>query len=416
MIFSAAEWSLALRYLRARREEGSLSIMAAFSLIGIALGVGTLIVVMAVMGGFKIELLDRIVGINGRLAVIGPEQGIGDYAGLVTRLHAARFVKAAIPVVEGQGILAMNGKTQGVLVRGMRLEDLPQSFLAKGLETGKLADLDDKHRIIVGRPLLDKFDLKVGDQITLFSSQTIATPLGLLPRTGRFQIVGAFEIGMYEYDTRMIVMSIDAAQALFNLPDAASMIEIYTLPGARLDETEQDAAYVAGPSNVVVNWEKSNAGFFAVVQTQANVLFLILTLIIVVAAFNIVSSLFILVRTKTAEIGVLRTIGAGQGTIMRVFLLAGLILGGLGTVLGVVLGILFADNIEAIRQFVQRQLGSNVDLFSAKLYFLTRLPAVVDCGTVAAVAAIALALTLAAALYPAWRAGRLDPLAALRDE
>jgi lipoprotein-releasing system permease protein len=238
----------------------------------------------------------------------------------------------------------------------------------------------------------------------------------LLPRTGRFQIVGAFDIGMYDYDTRMIVMSIDAAQAFFDLPDAASMIEIYTLPNARVNETEEDVAYVAGPSNVVVNWEKSNAGFFAVVQTQANVLFLILTLIILVAAFNIVSSLFILVRTKTAEIGVLRTIGAGQGTVMRVFLLAGLILGGLGTVLGVVLGVLFADNIEAIRQFVQRQLGNNVDLFSAKLYFLTKLPAVVDYATVAAVAAIALGLTLLAALYPAWRAGRLDPLAALRDE
>ncbi len=414
MIFSPAEWSLALRYLRARREEGSLSIVAGFSLIGIALGVATLIIVMSVMGGFRVELLDRIVGINGQLAVVGGEAGIADYDAAATRLKALSGVTGVIPMVEGQGILAQNGRTQGVLVRGIRAADLPGSFVAKNLKDGKLADFSSKSRIIVGRQLLVAFNLKLGDEITLISSQTIATPLGLLPRTGRFQIVGAFEIGMYEYDTRMIVMSLEAAQSFFNLPNAASMIEIRADKNVAVATLERQVLQQTSPVNLVVNWERSNSGFFALVETQANVLFLILTLIILVAAFNIVSSLFILVRTKTAEIGVLRTIGAGRGTVMRVFLLAGLILGGVGTLAGVIIGILFASNIEAIRQLLQKQLG--VELFSAKLYFLTKLPAVVNYGTVAIVAAIALALTLLAALYPSWRAGKLDPLAALRDE
>jgi lipoprotein-releasing system permease protein len=412
MIFSAAEWSLALRYLRARREEGSLSIVAGFSLVGIALGVATLIIVMSVMGGFKIELLDRILGINGRLAVISGEAGMPNFDALAARLKQVPGVTATIPLVEGQGILAQNGHTQGVLVRGIRASDAQAAQIA--LKQGRLSDFGEKTRVIVGQQLLDAFGLKVGDEITLISSQTIATPLGLLPRTGRFQIVGAFEIGMYEYDTRLIYMSLEAAQGFFNLPNAATMVEIRTDKNADIALLERQVVLQAGPAGVVVNWERSNSGFFAVVQTQSNVLFLILTLIILVAAFNIVSSLFILVRTKTAEIGVLRTIGAGRGTIMRVFLLAGLILGGLGTIAGVILGVAFASNIETLRQWLQGLL--KVDLFSAKLYFLTRLPAVVDYGTVAVVAFMALALTLLAALYPSWRAATLDPLAALRDE
>ncbi len=413
MIFSPAEWSLALRYLRARREEGSLSIMAGFSLIGIALGVATLIIVMAVMGGFRSELLDRIIGINGRLAVIGGETGIADFDGLTQRLVRIPHVDAAVPLVEGQGILAQNGHTQGVLVRGVRASDAP-TLLQQTLKQGALTDFGDKRNVIVGQPLLETFNLKVGDNITLISSQTIDTPLGTMPRTQLFHIVGAFEIGMYEYDTRLIYMSLDAAQTFFNLPNAATMIEIRAGSSVDIASMEREVVRQVGASGLVVNWERSNQGFFAVVQTQANVLFLVLSLIILVAAFNIVSSLFILVRTKTAEIGVLRTIGAGQGTIMCVFLLAGLMLGGIGTIAGVILGVAFAANIETLRQWLQKLL--NVELFSAKLYFLTKLPAVVDYGTVALVAVISLVLTLLAALYPSWRAAKLDPLAALRDE
>ncbi len=413
MIFSPAEWSLALRYLRARREEGSLSIMAGFSLVGIALGVATLIIVMAVMGGFRVELLNRILSLNGQLGVIGGEAGIANYDALIERLVRIPHVDAAVPIVEGQGFLAQSGRSQGVLVRGLRGGDA-KAVLQNSLKLGSLEDFGGKRSIIVGQPLLDKFNLKIGDDITLISSQTIATPLGLLPRTNSFQIVGAFQIGMYEYDTRLIYMSLDAAQNFFNLPNAATMIEIRAGNDVDIAAMENEVVRQAGSTGLVINWQRSNQGFFAVVQTQANVLFLILTLIILVAAFNIVSSLFILVRTKTAEIGVLRTIGAGRGTIMRVFLLAGLILGGVGTIAGVILGVAFALNIETLRQGLQSLIKT--DLFSAERYGLTKLPAVIDPGTVIVVAVIALVLTLLAALYPSWRAAKLDPLAALRDE
>lgn len=411
---AAVEWMLALRYLGARRQEGTLSLIAGFSLVGIALGVATLIVVMSVMGGFQQELLGRILALNGRLAVLSGDQGIRDYRAEVARLAEVDGVVGVTAIVEGQGIATSGARTQGILARGISGEDLGRrDFIAGSMVAGDLKDFTGKRAVVVGQRLLDLLELKIGDDLTLISSQMIATPLGLLPRTARMTIVASFELGMYEYDTRFVFMPLEAAQSLFNLPDRVTQLEIRTAGNVPIRALEEELVLRSNRYGVVVNWERSNQGFFSVVRTQASVLFLILTLIIVVAAFNIVSSLFILVKTKSAEIGILRTIGASRGTINRVFVLAGLILGGIGTLAGTVIGVLFSANIEAIRQALQSMLG--VELFSAKLYLLTELPSVIGVGDVLAIVAMALALSLLAGLYPAWRAGRLDPIDALKD-
>jgi len=410
----AVEWMLALRYLGARREAGTLSLIAGFSLVGIALGVATLIVVMSVMGGFQQELLGRILTLNGRLAVLSGDQGISDYAPKVQELKQIPGVVGVTPILEGQGIATSGAKTQGILARGISAEDLSRrDFIAGHITGGDLKNFTGKRSVVVGQGLLDVLGLKVGDDITLISSQTIATPLGLLPRTARLTIVGSFQLGMYEYDTRFVFMPLEAAQALFGFPDRITQIEVRTAGNVSLTTIERQMVERAGSYGTVVNWERSNQGFFAVVRTQASVLFLILALIIVVAAFNIVSSLFILVKTKSAEIGILRTIGASRATINRVFIIAGLIVGGIGTLAGTIIGVLFSANIETIRQWLQSLLG--VELFSAKLYLLTELPSVIGAGDVVAIVVMALVLSLLAGLYPAWRAGRLDPIDALKD-
>lgn len=411
---AAVEWMLALRYLGARREEGSLSLIAGFSLVGIALGVATLIVVMSVMGGFQQELLGRILTLNGRLAVLSGDQGIADYPAKVDQLRQIKGVVSATPILEGQGIATSGSKTQGILARGISAEDLARrDFIAGHMTAGDLKNFTGKRSIVVGQGLLDVLGLKIGDDVTLISSQTVATPLGLLPRTARLTIVGAFELGMYDYDTRFVFMPLEAAQALFGFPDRITQIEIRTAGNVPLAQIEREIVDKTRGYGIVANWERSNQGFFVVVRTQASVLFLILALIIVVAAFNIVSSLFILVKTKSAEIGILRTIGASRGTINRVFVIAGLIVGGVGTVAGTIIGVLFSANIETIRQWLQSLLG--VELFSAKLYLLTELPSVIAIGDVVAIVGMALILSLLAGLFPAWRAGRLDPIDALKD-
>ena len=406
---------MAARYLRARRSEGFISVIAWFSLIGIALGVATLIIVMSVMNGFRAELLDRILGLNGHATVQDLQGGFEDYASAADRLKRVPGVLAADPLVEGQVMAMANGQAVGALVRGLRPGDLAERQLIVGnLKAGSLRDFGPRDGVLVGTRLAFRLGLRVGDQITVVAPLSNVTPFGAVPRTKSYPIAALFEVGMYEYDSSFVFVPLEAAQVFFRTGDRVSGIEVFVDRPDRIAAMRLRLEEALDRPVRVIDWQRANSHFFTALQVERNVMFLILTLIILVAAFNIVSSLIMLVKDKTRQIAILRTMGATRGSIQRVFFLAGASIGCIGTLLGLVLGVAFCANIETLRQGLERLTGT--ELFAAEIYFLSRLPAKLDPVEVATVVGMALVLSFLATLYPAWRAARLDPVDALRYE
>ncbi len=414
-MFSPFERMVAMRYLRARRKEGFISVIAGFSLLGIALGVATLIIVMSVMNGFRHELLGRILGLNGHLTMEAYQGPLPDYDRLTEELRQLPMVKMADPLVQGQAMVTVKDRAVGAVVRGMRPEDVKaRAIFASNIKEGSLDRFHGEDVVIIGRRMAEGLGVGVGDQITLISPQSTATLIGLIPRIKAYEVVGIFEIGMSEYDSGFVFMPLEAAQLYFKMPGAASDIEI------TVDDPDRIAAAVdaiqakIGGNYRFIDWQQANSSFFGAIQVERNVMFLILTLIIVVAAFNIISGQIMLVKDKGRDIAILRTMGATRGMIMRIFLLSGASIGVLGTGLGFGFGLAFADNIEQIRQWLQGLLHTR--LFPEEIYFLSQLPAIVDPGEVTTVVVMSLTLSLLATLYPSWRAARLDPVEALRYE
>jgi len=416
-VFSPVERMLAFRYLRARKQEGFVSVVAGFSFLGILLGVGTLIIVMSVMNGFRQELLGRILGLNGHLGLYGSAGPIPDYEALAARVRGLPGVVAATPIVEGQ-VLATGdrGGGVGVLVRGIAPADLKTKALVAGnIRGGSLDGFEGNDAAVIGTRLAQRLGIQLGGRITLISPEGQVTAFGTVPRLRAYRVAALFEVGMYEYDSSFVFLPIDAAQAYFRTGEAASQVEVFVEDPVRIERAVAGLRIALQGQNLrLVDWQQSNSSFFNAVQVERNVMFLILTLIILVAAFNIVSSMIMLVKEKGRDIAVLRTMGATRGTILRVFLLCGSVIGVLGTLVGTGVALLFCRNIESIRQWLQGLTGT--ELFSAEIYFLSRLPAIVDWGEVTTVVAMGLGLSLAATVYPALRASRLDPVEALRYE
>ena len=414
MIFGAFERMVAFRYLRARRQEGFVSVIAIFSLLGIALGVATLIIVMSVMNGFRADLLGRILGLNGDLAVYALSGGLPDFDAAAQKLRAVPGVTRVTPLVEGQVMATSDAGAAGALVRGIRPEDLRSlPLLANRIIQGSLADFRDDG-VAVGDRLARRLGVTVGSPITVISPQGTATAFGTMPRVKTYQVVALFNVGMYEYDNSFIYAPLAAAQLFFRLPEEVSSLEVFVDDSDRVREERRLIATALDGQVRIVDWQQANSSLFNAVEIERNVMFLILTLIIVVAAFNIISSMIMMVKDKGRDIAILRTMGASRAMILRIFMLSGASIGILGTIAGFVLGVVFTNNIEAIREGLQRIIGT--DLFAAEIYFFTRIPARIDTGEVAAVVAMALALSFLATLYPSWRAARLDPVEALRYE
>ncbi|NQV83316.1 MAG: lipoprotein-releasing ABC transporter permease subunit [Rhodospirillales bacterium] len=406
---------MAFRYLRARRQEGFISVIAWFSLLGIALGVATLIIVMAVMNGFRQELLTRILGINGHLSVYGQTSEIRDFDPIAERLRKVGGVRIVTPLIEGQVMVTARGVAQGAVVRGIRPEDLKRrTIIADNIKKGSLDAFGGATSIIIGGRLAQKMGVGVGDKITLISPKGNATAFGTVPRMRAYTVAAIFQIGMYEYDSSFIFMPLETAQVYFKHPGAVSNLEVFVDDPDDAIAIGRDISKTLKGAARIHDWQRVNASFFNAIQVERNVMFLILTLIILVAAFNIVSSLIMLVKDKGKDIAILRTMGATRGTIMRVFFIAGASVGTIGTLAGFGLGLAFSTNIESIRQGIQGLTGT--DLFAAEIYFLSQLPAVVDPGEVFAVVLMGLGLSFLATLYPAWRAAKIDPAEALRYE
>ncbi|WP_431281210.1 lipoprotein-releasing ABC transporter permease subunit [Humitalea sp. 24SJ18S-53] len=418
-MFGPFERAIAFRYLRARKGERFVSVIAIFSLVGIALGVATLIIVMSVMNGFRAELLGRILGLNGHLGVYAQAgSSLTDFDPVVARLRMLPGVVSATPIVEGQVLFTSEyGGAAGGIARGIRPEDLrAKAVIADNIRIGSLAQFEGDDVIVIGTRLAQRLRLTVGDRISLVSPQGRTTVIGTVPRVRAYRIVGLFEAGMAEYDGGYVFLPLAAAQIFFQTPNAVTQVEVFVTDPSRVRAVTREIlrAFADGPAIRVLDWQDANSAFFNAVQVERNVMFLILTLIIIVAAFNIVSSLIMLVKDKGRDIAILRTVGATQGAILRIFLLCGASVGVLGTATGALIGLVFCRYIEDIRQFLQSLSGT--ELFSAEIYFLTRLPAVVDPNEVTQVILMGLGLSLLATVYPSWRAARTDPVVALRNE
>ena len=416
LFFSPVERMLAARYVRSRRAEGFISVIAWFSLAGITLGVATLIIVMSVMNGFRAELIGRILGLNGHVAVYAVQSsGIKDFDKLALSLAEMPTVIAVTPQIEGQAMVTANEVNVGAVIRGVRWSDLAvRKPLWNSLDEAEIAGFRDKGGVLIGRALSFKLGLKPGDALTLTSAKGEVTAFGTLPKRQRFEIAGIFDVGMHEYDSSFVFMPLAVAGDFFGLGDKASGLEIYTSDPQNISGLREMIVADLKSGLRAFDWLERNRSFINALRVERNVMFLILTLIILVAAFNIVSSMIMLVRSKNADIAVLRTMGASGGSIMRIFLMTGASIGLVGTVSGTVLGLLFCWKIGSIQHFIEQWSGA--ELFAAEIYFLSTLPAKIDPSEVGLVIAMAVGLSFLASLYPAWRASRIAPAEALRYE
>jgi lipoprotein-releasing system permease protein len=417
-MFGPFERMVAGRYLRARKGERFVSIIAIFSLVGIALGVATLIVVTSVMSGFQVELVSRILGVNGHITVEAyAGQKLDDYQKLVTQVRSLPNVATVTPMLDGQALLSTEGGgARGGLVRGISLDDLRAlKPIGDHILAGSLSDFTGDDAIVVGVGLANAYRLRVGGSLTVISPEGAATAFGTIPRVRAYKVVAVFDAGLNDYNSSVVFLPLPAAQVFFQKPNAVTGLEI------RLDDADEVSAVgrelaplIQGRPVYVRDWRHANDTIIGVLQVQKDTMFIVLGMIVLVAAFNVVSSLIMLVKDKRSDIAVLRTIGASGSSIMRIFLMCGAFVGVSGTLIGTLIGVVFCRNIVAVQHFVETITGGRV--FDASVFMLSELPDTVDWNDVVRVVALGLALSLLATLYPSWRAAKTDPVEALRHE
>jgi lipoprotein-releasing system permease protein len=413
--FSMFEWMLAGRYLRARRKEGFISVIAGFSFLGIMLGVATLIIVMAVMNGFRHDLFEKIMGLNGHVIVHKIGEPFEDYAEVAAKLSKVPGVVSALPLIEGQVMVSSNIQALGGLVRGIDEKGLKSlKLVSKNLKYGTLDGFDGQTGIAIGAKLANSLRVGLGDTVTLVSPRGATTPFGTAPRSKPYVISALFELGMSEYDRMMIFMPLAEAQKYFAKGGEVDVLELVVDKPENVDEYDAAIKIAGGPTINVSDWRQRNESFFNVLAVERNVMFIILSLIILVAAMNIISGMMMLVKDKGRDIAVLRTMGATKGAVMRVFLITGASIGIVGTLAGLILGVAFCWNIESIKNFVAWVTGATI--FDPNIYYLTKLPAEIDVHETAGIVLMALVVSILATLYPSWKASKLDPVEALRYE
>jgi lipoprotein-releasing system permease protein len=426
--FAGFEWMLAGRYLRARRREGFISVISLFSFLGILLGVATLIVVMAVLNGFRAELLDKILGFQGHASVYHSDVSpVQDYQELQDRISKIPGVTRAVALVEGQAMASSLRNNTGALVRGIsetdiqKLPSLNNDNLRTALKEPGIPDEQSSFKgfdvaggVAIGERMAWRHQLGLGSNITIISPEGPDTVVGNTPRIRDYPVVAIFKVGMSDYDENIIYMPLKEAQEYFVMDEGVTQIEVMVDNPDAIDSMRMALMDVAGENMQVQTWKERNMTFFNALAVERNVMFLVLTMIILVAALNIISGLIMLVKDKGRDIAILRTMGATRGAIQRVFFLTGAAIGVAGTLGGFVVGLLICLNTERIRQFISWVSG--VDPFNPELYYLSQLPAKMDSWQTFSIVLMAMGLSFAATLYPSWRAARLDPVEALRYE
>jgi lipoprotein-releasing system permease protein len=414
MIFGPFERLLAGRYLRARRTEGFVSVIAFFSLAGMTLGVGTLIVVMSVMGGFRTEFVSKILGLKPHIEIMG-NGPVQDYEDVRAKVKGIPGVIEVTPMVEGQALLTLNGYATGLVVKGLSAEDFKAQPAYAGHIVSGSADDFAEDKVAIGLDLAARLSLRVGDSITLLSPKLTSTPFGSMPRKGTFTVGIIFNPGLSQFSSGLMLMPLEAAQTFFQTGEGVTEVGVNIADPENAIVSAHVAIFEAlGERYRVLDWTEENQLYLNTLDTEKSTMFLILTLIIIVAAFNIISSLIMLVKDKNADIAILRTMGATRGMVMRIFFMAGAAIGALGSALGVVIAVLFVKYIEDVRHLLERIFHR--DLFPPELYLFSQIPAKIDWFQVSYVVVIALALSFIFSIIPAWRASRVDPVEALRYE
>ncbi len=415
-MFSRLEFFIAFRYLKAKRKEKFISITSYFSLIGITLGVATLIIVMSVMNGFREELVGKIIGINAHISVFPKEESAYNYNDLI-KLIVDEDVAHFSPIVEGQAMIINNSKVLGVIVKAIRLSDLKDKYEIYKTIKEDITDFDKSNSIVIGKQMATNLNLKIGDTLKLVSPEVTPTIFGVIPKTKTYRIAGIFEIGMYDYDAGIVFIPFELGQLQFGYKDSINLIEIFLKDANKSLQKSQEMIDKISKSEHyanVVDWKGSNSGLISALNTERNVMFLILMLIIVIAIFNIISSLVMLVMDKNKQIALLKTIGVTDTSIMRIFFICGSTIGVVGTMVGVVLGASISYNLESIRKFIEYVSGKN--LFNPTVYYLSQLPSKVFVSDILSISVISIILSFLATIYPALRAARTNPAEALRYE
>ena len=409
------EWMVATRYLRPRRQDGLVSLSTLISFLGIAFGVATLIIVMAVMNGFREDILSRVLGIDAHINVIGPQGRLMDHEALAKKVRTVSGVVSVAPLIDGQAMASYGGRAGGAEIRGIRPQDLAlRPIVSRSIVDGSLAEFQAGRGIVIGSRLAGRLGLRVGDRMTLISPRRHGDGVSLVPLMRAFPIAATFDVGMHEYDSTFVFMPLTMARRYFNMPETVSGLEVM------IDRPGQAAAIKAGILRAIgqraraESWQDAKASLFNALQVERVVMFLILSLIIIIAAFNIVSSLIMMVKKKGRDVAILRTMGATQGMVMRLFILTGASVGVVGTAAGLGLAVLFLENMDSVREWFFWL--SRFDAFQSMATFLARLPARVDVTEVIVVVVMGFVLSILATLYPSWRAARLDPAEALRYE
>ena len=405
---------IALRYLRPKRTDSFITVIGVLSLIGIALGVATLIIVMSVMNGFRVELLSHIIGLNGHISIYRPAQNINNKQQYVAELSKISGVVSVVPQIEKQVLMQFRKSARGVIIRGIDVNDLKyRPSLIKNLSADDIKRFKNG-QVLIGVDLADNYGIGIGDQVRFLSPTVSKTPFGLVPRAMTFTVGGIFNAGLQQYDNNYVFLPLDKTQLFFNYNAAVDTLEVTINNINDIKGIQNNIASALPPFWVARNWQQMNAGFFNALEVERTVMFFILTLITIIATFIIIATLFMLVKAKSRDIGILRTIGLTPSGIMRIFMMTGSTIGLAGTALGFALGLVFSNNIEAIRDFLQSVLKT--DLFSKDVYFLSKITAIIDWTEVGFVVTIAVLFSFLATLYPSRRASRLDPVEVIRNE
>jgi lipoprotein-releasing system permease protein len=400
-----------------RRKEGFISVIAVFSFVGIMLGVATLIIVMSVMNGFRAELIDRMLGMNAHITVYNKSGEIRNYNDEVDKIAKIEGVEYADVIVEGQVMASAKGNSTGAVVKGIKEEDLKKKALVIDNFSGNIEEFNNTDSVIIGYGLARALNINIGNEIKLIAPEVNNTMIGAIPRMKTYKVIGFFESGMYEYDNTTIFMPLEAAQIHFKHKDAVTGIEVMTKDVNNVNKVSYQLwkMYQSKPDEfTIVDWQQANASFLGALKVERNVMFIILTLIILVAAFNIISSLIMLVNDKSKNIALLRTMGATKASVMRIFFICGSTIGVTGTIFGSLLGVSFSSNIQAIKAFLEKLTG--VNLFDPTVYFLSNLPSEIFLSDVILVITMAIGLSFLATLYPSYKATKQNPAEVLRYE